>query len=167
MRRWRLWRRVKRALGLAPPEPPAGEPPDHAAALVPVGPPRRPLGSSGVALELPEEPEDTDARGREASLELADDGLDVVAVGIEQERGVVQAGVVRAVLLAHAGRSVVLPAGFQPGAVKRVDLRAGSGDERDVDRASGSPSTTTRLANWAPRSFSQSGGISSCASTAR
>ena len=37
MRRWRLWRRVKRALGLAPPEPPAGEPPDHAAALVPSG----------------------------------------------------------------------------------------------------------------------------------
>ena len=67
MRRWRLWRRVKRALGLAPPEPPAGEPPDHAAALVPVGPPRRPLGSSGVALELPDEPDDVDARGRESA----------------------------------------------------------------------------------------------------
>jgi hypothetical protein len=67
MRRWRLWRRVKRALGLAPPEPPAGEPPDDFAALVPVGPPRRPLGSSSVALELPEEPEDLDLRGREAS----------------------------------------------------------------------------------------------------
>jgi len=67
MRRWRLWRRVKRALGLAPPEPPPGEPPDHAAALVPIGPPRRPLGSSGVALELPEEPHDVDARGRESA----------------------------------------------------------------------------------------------------
>jgi hypothetical protein len=65
MRRRRLWRRVKRALGLAPPEPPAGEPPDDAPALVPAGPPRRPLGASGVALELPEEPEDLDLRGRE------------------------------------------------------------------------------------------------------
>jgi hypothetical protein len=67
MRRYRLWRRLKRALGLAPPEPPAGEPPDHSAALVPVGPPRRPLGASGVALELPDEPENLDLRGREAS----------------------------------------------------------------------------------------------------
>ena len=65
MRRWRLWRRVKRALGLAPPEPPAGEPPDKAPALVPAGP-RRPVSSGAVALELPEEPQDTDARGREA-----------------------------------------------------------------------------------------------------
>jgi hypothetical protein len=60
-----LWRRIKRALGLAPPpEPPP--PPDEQDALVPSGPPRRPLGESGVALELPEEPQDTDARGREA-----------------------------------------------------------------------------------------------------
>ena len=66
MRRWRLWRRVKRALGLAPPEPPPGEPPDDAPALVPAGP-RRPLGSGAVALELPEEPQDTDARGRESA----------------------------------------------------------------------------------------------------
>jgi hypothetical protein len=64
MRRWRLWRRVKQALGLAPPEPPTGEPPDNAPALVPAGP-RRPLGSGVVALELPEEPQDTDARSRE------------------------------------------------------------------------------------------------------
>ena len=35
--------------------PPASRP-IEAAALVPVGPPRRPLGSGGVALELPEEP---------------------------------------------------------------------------------------------------------------
>jgi hypothetical protein len=54
---------VKRALGLAPPpEPP---PPDDEAALVPSGPPRRPLGSDAVALELPEDPQDVDARGRE------------------------------------------------------------------------------------------------------
>jgi len=54
---------VKRALGLAPPpEPP---PPDDEAALVPSGPPRRPLGSDAVALEPPEAPQDVDARGRE------------------------------------------------------------------------------------------------------
>jgi hypothetical protein len=66
MRRRGLWRRIKRALGLAPPEPPAA-PPDEEPALVPAGPPRRPLGSSGVALELPEEPQDTDARGRDVA----------------------------------------------------------------------------------------------------
>jgi hypothetical protein len=67
MRRWRLWRRVERALGLAPSEPPPGEPPEHAAALIPIGPPRSPLGSSGVALELPEEAHDVDARGRDSA----------------------------------------------------------------------------------------------------
>jgi len=57
---------VKRALGLAPPpEPPP--PPDDEAALVPSGPPRRPLGSDAVALELPDDPQDVDARGREES----------------------------------------------------------------------------------------------------
>ena len=60
MRRGGFWRRIKRALGLAPPEPPDEEP-----ALVPTGPPRRPLGSDAVALDLPEEPQDTDARGRD------------------------------------------------------------------------------------------------------
>jgi hypothetical protein len=66
MRRGGLWRRIKRALGLAPPpEPPA--PPDEEPALVPAGPHLRPLGSSGVALELPEEPQDTDARGRDVA----------------------------------------------------------------------------------------------------
>jgi len=63
MRRGGLWRRIKRALGLAPPEPPAADPPEEDPALVPTGPPRRPLGSSGVALELPEESQDVDARG--------------------------------------------------------------------------------------------------------
>lgn len=67
MRGRRLWRRLKRAFGLAPPEPPAGEPPDEEPALVPSGPPRRPLGASGVALELPEQPQQTDARGRESA----------------------------------------------------------------------------------------------------
>ena len=37
------------------------------AALAPVSPLRSPLGSSGVALELPEDPEDVDARGRESA----------------------------------------------------------------------------------------------------
>jgi hypothetical protein len=66
MRRRGFWRRLKQALGLAPPDPPAA-PPDEEPALVPLGPPRRPLGASGVALELPEEPEDTDLRGRESA----------------------------------------------------------------------------------------------------
>ena len=66
MRRGGLWQRVKRALGLAPPEPPPA-PPDEEPALVPTGPPRRPLGESGAALELPEEPQDTDARGRDVA----------------------------------------------------------------------------------------------------
>jgi len=65
MRRGGLWQRVKRALGRAsPPEPPPA-PPDEEPALVPSGP-RPPRGSGTVALELPEEPQDTDARGCEA-----------------------------------------------------------------------------------------------------
>ena len=56
MRRGGLWQRIKRALGLAPPEPPAA-PPDEEPALVP----------TGVALELPEEPDDVDARGRDVA----------------------------------------------------------------------------------------------------
>jgi hypothetical protein len=59
-----LWRRIKRALGLAPPDPPP-PPPDDEPALVPSGPPRRPPAASGVALEVPDEPQETDARGRE------------------------------------------------------------------------------------------------------
>jgi hypothetical protein len=66
MRRGGLWRRLKRAVGLAPPEPPAADPPDGEPALVPSGPPRGPLGSGAVALELPEAPQDVDARGRDA-----------------------------------------------------------------------------------------------------
>jgi hypothetical protein len=63
MRRGGFWRRFKRALWLAPPEPPPA-PPDEEPALVPSGSPRRPLGGGAVALELPEEPDDVDARGR-------------------------------------------------------------------------------------------------------
>jgi len=62
-----LWRRVKRLLGFSEQPPPSPEPPDLDPALVPAGPPRRPLGSDAVALELPEEPQDTDARGRDVS----------------------------------------------------------------------------------------------------
>ena len=65
MRRGGLWRRIKRVLGLAPPEPPDALPPDEEPALVPSGRPRRPLGSDAVAVEPPEEPQDTDARGRD------------------------------------------------------------------------------------------------------
>ena len=65
MRRGGLWQRLKRALGLAPPPEPPPAPPDEQPALVPSGP-IRPLGSGAVALELPEEPEDTDARSRRA-----------------------------------------------------------------------------------------------------
>ena len=64
MRTGGLWQRLKRALGLAPPPEPPSVPPDEQPALVPSGP-RRPLGSGAVALELPQEPEDTDARGRQ------------------------------------------------------------------------------------------------------
>ena len=66
MRRGGLWQRIKRALGLAPPEPPSA-PPDEEPALVPTGPPRRPLGSSAVALDPPDEPQDVDARGRDVA----------------------------------------------------------------------------------------------------
>ena len=36
-----------------------------------LGPPRRPLGSDAVARELPEELQDTDARGRESAYLVA------------------------------------------------------------------------------------------------
>jgi hypothetical protein len=61
------WNRVRKALGLGdsgfePPPPP----PDEEPALVGAGPPKRPSPSSAAALDLPEEPLDTDARGHEA-----------------------------------------------------------------------------------------------------
>ena len=65
MRRGGLWRRIKRLLGFFEQPPLSPEPPDLDPALVPAGPPRRPLGSDAVALDLPEEAEDVDARGRD------------------------------------------------------------------------------------------------------
>ena len=61
------WNRVRKALGLggAGPEPPP-PPPDEEPALVGAGPPKRPPPSSAAALDLPEEPIDTDAQGHEA-----------------------------------------------------------------------------------------------------
>jgi hypothetical protein len=64
--RKRLWTSVRRVLGLRSGEQPPPDWSDEEPALVPVGPPRRPRPSSAIALELPEEREDVDARGREA-----------------------------------------------------------------------------------------------------
>ena len=49
-------------------------------------------------------------------------GLDVVAVGVEQERRVVAAAFVGAVLLANARSAVVAVPRFDPGAMEGVDL---------------------------------------------
>jgi len=54
---------VRRLFGSPPPPPPPLDPPDEEYALVRLHP-RRPLGSGSVALELPVEPRDVDARGR-------------------------------------------------------------------------------------------------------
>jgi hypothetical protein len=67
--KWRLieaWERAKRLLrlGRGGPDAPPDDP--YEPALVPLGPPRRPRPSSAVELELPEEPDDVDAYGREA-----------------------------------------------------------------------------------------------------
>ncbi|HEY8627262.1 MAG TPA: hypothetical protein VIL56_03035 [Gaiellaceae bacterium] len=61
------WNRVRKALGLggSGPEPPP-PPPDEEPALVGSGPPKRPPPSTAAALDLPEDPIDTDARGHEA-----------------------------------------------------------------------------------------------------
>jgi hypothetical protein len=53
---------VRRLFGSSPPPSPPLDPPDEEYALVRLHP-RRPLGSGSVALELPEEPRDLDARG--------------------------------------------------------------------------------------------------------
>jgi len=66
VRRGGFWQRVKRALGLAASLEPPPSPPDEEPSLVTTGPPRRPLGGDAVALELPEEPPDTDARSQES-----------------------------------------------------------------------------------------------------
>jgi hypothetical protein len=62
----RVWRRVKRLLGLGRgSDPPPPDWPDEEPALVPLGPPRRPRPAGAVELELPEEPEDLDLDGRQ------------------------------------------------------------------------------------------------------
>jgi hypothetical protein len=70
-------------------------------------------------------------------LELADDSLDVVAVGVEEEGRVVAAALVGAVLLADARSAVVPVAALDAGAVEGVHLCARARDEGDVDRAAG------------------------------
>ena len=57
---------MRRLLGLGRCEEGPPDWSDEEPALVPAGPPRRPRPSSAIALEFPEEPEDVDARGREA-----------------------------------------------------------------------------------------------------
>src|SRR5690349_16386750 len=61
------------------------------------------------------------------------DGFDVVAVGIDEEGGVVA----RAVIGAQAGLAVVAPARVEPGAVKAVDRGALIGAEGDMRAGSG------------------------------
>src|SRR5438876_7916524 len=68
------------------------------------------------------------------SVELAQDGLDVVPVRIEQEGGVVAAAGLGAVLLAHPGPAVVAVAGLDPGAVEDIHLVPRARDERDMRR---------------------------------
>ena len=89
-----------------------------------------------------------------------DDGLDVVAVGVEQERGVVATAFVRAVLLAHARGAVVAPAGVEP-----ARWNASTCSRESATNAMctgplvvGSPSVTTRFANCAPLSPPRSEG---------
>ena len=133
MRRTRLWRRIKRALGLAPPEPPPA-PPDEEPALVPdrAAAPARQRRRRARAPRGAGRRRRARARGE---LELAHDGLDVVPVGVEQEGGVVEAGLVGAVLLPHAGRAVVAVAGSDPGAWKASTWARVCATKRHVDRA--------------------------------
>jgi len=65
-RRRSLRRLMRRLFGRSSPPAPPESPPDEESALVPLHP-RRPLGSGSVALELPDEPADVDARGRETA----------------------------------------------------------------------------------------------------
>src|SRR5689334_10536335 len=68
-----------------------------------------------------------------ARLRRMPDRLEVVAVGIERERAVVAARVLRT----EAGRAVVAPAGGERGGVERVDRLARRGAEGDVRGAPG------------------------------
>src|SRR5215213_4007619 len=73
------------------------------------------------------EGEVVDLAGR--ALDAVKDGLDVVAVGIEDERAVVALVVVRA----DPGRAVVGAARVDRGAPESIDVRARARRERDVD----------------------------------
>jgi hypothetical protein len=100
--------------------------------------------------------------------ELAHDGLDVVAVGIEEKSCVVAAGLRRAVLLAHSRCAVVCVTGFDSGAVEGIDFVARTGDERDVDRpARLGVRTDDEIGVLAAVLALQSGGMSRVARTVR
>ena len=101
------------------------------------------------------------ASARTASLRTRGDGLDVVAVGVEQERGVVAAALLRAVLLPHARRAVVRAPASSP-----ARWNASTCSRESATNAMctgplvvGSPSVTTRFASCAPCSLSQIGGM--------
>ena len=68
LRRLTLWARLRRLLGFGSCPSPAASPPppDEEAALVSLGPPRRPRPSGAVALELPPERDDLDLYGYDA-----------------------------------------------------------------------------------------------------
>ena len=59
-----VWSRIKRLLGFRSEPPPPPPPPDDEPALVPSGP-ITPTLEVGAEVELPEEPRDVDARGRD------------------------------------------------------------------------------------------------------
>ena len=56
-------------------------------------------------------------------------GLDIVAVGVEHEGGVI----IRVVSRAQARRAIVLAAGGDCGGVEGIDRLAGCSGERDMD----------------------------------
>src|SRR3546814_19511002 len=66
-----------------------------------------------------------------SGVRLQTDRLDVVAVRIDQERGVV----VRAVVLAQSRRAVIAAAGLQPGTMEIIDRRPAVGGECQVHAA--------------------------------
>ena len=82
---------------------------------------------------------------RECSRSLPANRLDVVAVGIENERAVV----VWMILRAQTGRAVVAAAGGNSGVIKRIDEGAARNPKRDMNRnrsglAAGQPELRTQ-----------------------
>ena len=63
-----------------------------------------------------------EARRRSSVAGAVEDGLDVVAVGIDDERAVIIGMIMRA----WAGRAIVLAASFQAGRMELLDRRAGA-----------------------------------------